>query len=141
MTEEFKTYYEYLKSELDKYRGSFDDYIFYLPDMFKLLCELLLTKIEKEDRIKIACALGYFVAPKDVIQEEIYGPAGYVDDLYLCCYVLKNIKEKYGAKFIEKHWESTMNFEEVFEIAYQESKKVIETENLKSRILEYVGLE
>ena len=55
--------------------------------------------------------------------------------------ILENIKEKYSAKFIEKHWESTMNFEEVFEIAYQESKKVIETEKLKSRILEYVGLE
>ena len=49
MSEDFLTYYDYLKADLDKYRGSFDEYIFYLPELFNLLCELLNSDLKKYD--------------------------------------------------------------------------------------------
>lgn len=140
MSEDFKGYYEFLKSELDKYRGNYDDYIFYLPEFFKLLCDLLNEDIDKKHRLMIASALGYFVAPKDVIHEEVYGPAGYIDDLFLCCYILDKVKDKYGPEFLYGLWNHDKDFEKVFENAYQQSSNVIKEEKIKKKILEYVGL-
>jgi uncharacterized membrane protein YkvA (DUF1232 family) len=140
LSEDFKGYYEYLKSELDRYRGTYDEYIFYLPEIFKLLCDLLNEDIDKKYRLMISSALGYFVAPKDIIHEEVYGPKGFVDDLFLCCYVLDKVKKKYGPEFLSKHWEHSKDFEKVFNLAYKSSTKVVEDEKLKQKIFKYVGL-
>ena len=140
MSNDFKGYYEYLKYELDKYRGDFDEYIFYLPEFYKLLCDLLNEDIEKKYRIMIACALGYFVAPKDMINDEVYGPKGYVDDLFLCCYILTKIRDKYGSSFVSALWGDKNNFETVFEKAFSESSRIIEDEKSKKTILQYLGL-
>ena len=140
MGQDFKGYYEYLKLELDNYRGSYDEYIFSLPELFKLLCELLNEDIEREYRIMISVALGYFVAPKDIIHEEVYGPEGLIDDIFLCCFVLEQIKNKYGLDFLKEHWDSKQDFEQVFKIAYNESSQVIKEKELTMKILKYVGL-
>ena len=140
MSEEFKVYYDYLKEELEHYRGDYDEYLFFLPELFKLLCEILTAKLAKADRLRVSAALGYFVAPTDVIHDEVYGPAGYVDDMFLCCYVLNKLEKKYSIKFLNKYWHFPENLESVLEICYFESAKVIEEENLKNKILEFVGL-
>ena len=104
MSDEFKVYYDYLKEELERYRGDYAEYLFYLPELFKLLCEVLTAELAKADRLRVSAALGYFVAPRDVIHDEVYGPAGYVDDMFLCCYVLNKLEKKYGNKFLKKYW-------------------------------------
>jgi uncharacterized membrane protein YkvA (DUF1232 family) len=140
MTEEFKTYYEFFKAELEKYRGDYEDYIFYLPELFSLLCELLNSDVDKPDRLRISAALGYFVAPKDVIHEEIYGPAGYIDDIFLCCYTLNKLQKKYGMDMIKKYWYYKEDYEKVFDECYTISSRFIDDENLKDSILKFVGL-
>jgi uncharacterized membrane protein YkvA (DUF1232 family) len=91
-----KNYYDFLKYELDNFQGDFDSFILYIPDFFKLLCNLLDEDFDKQDRRIINSALAYFVVPNDVILEEIYGPMGYVDDVFVCVKVLKKLQEKYG---------------------------------------------
>ena len=140
MIREYKGYYEFLKDEMDRFRGDFDNYIFYVPEFFKLLCDLLNEDIEKEDRNKISCALGYFVAPEDVIPEEIYGPAGYIDDIFLCCFVLNDLKDKYGIKLLKSLWNHDEDLEFVLNYSYKESSKIIKEKNLEDEILKYVGL-
>jgi uncharacterized membrane protein YkvA (DUF1232 family) len=140
LSNDFVTYYDYLKTELNKYRDSFDDYIFNLPELFKLMCNLLNSNIEVDDRGNIAKALGYFVAPTDVIFEEVYGPMGFIDDLYLCCYVLAEIKNKYGMELLEKHWDSGHDLEKMLNDCYTKSSDFIKDESLKQYILKYVGL-
>lgn len=140
MGKDFKGYYEYLEWEMEKYRGSYDDYIFNLPDLFKLLCSLLNKDIGKKYRIMIACALGYFVAPKDVVHEDVYGPAGLVDDIFLCCYVLDKIRTKYGEEFLEESWKGNKDFKSVFNYAFKQSTMFVEGDQLRLRILQYVGL-
>ena len=46
----------------------------YIPDFFKLLCNLLDENLKPEDRRKINSALAYFVILNDAMSEEIYGP-------------------------------------------------------------------
>ena len=140
LSDDFVTFYDYLKNELEKYRGSYDDYIFYLPELFKLMCELLYTNIEKEDKGNVAKALGYFVAPKDVIYEEVYGPEGFIDDIYMCCYVLTDIKSKYGLELLQKQWDSNKDLESILDKCYKKSSDYLKDESLKEYILKYVGL-
>ena len=69
-----KNYYEFLIHELDNFQGDFDKFILYIPDLFKLLCNLLDEDIEKEDRHIINSALAYFVAPNDELSIISWSP-------------------------------------------------------------------
>lgn len=140
MKDEYEGYYEFLKKEINKFKGDFDNFIYYVPEFFKLLCDLLNSKIKRKDRMRITCALGYFVTPRDVIPEEIYGPAGYIDDVFLCCYVLNDLKNKYGIDFLKSLWEYDEDLDEVLDYSFKHSSKAIEGKKLKGKILKYVGL-
>ena len=54
--------------------------------------------------MKICAALGYFVVPFDIIPEQIYGPNGYIDDIFLCSYILKEIESEKGIIFLDGYW-------------------------------------
>lgn len=136
-----KSYCDFLRNELDNFEGDFDKFILYIPDFFKLLCNLLDEDIKPEDRRRINSALAYFVIPNDVISEEIYGPMGYVDDIYLCTVVLKEIQEKYGFDLLNKLWSHDENLAYVLDYSYRKSYEILKEQNLVSDILQYSGLE
>lgn len=136
-----KNYYDFLKEELKNFQGDFDKYILYLPDFFKLLCDLLNENIEKDDRRIINSALAYFVVPNDVIPEAIYGPMGYVDDIFACVLVLSKIKEKYGIKLLEKLWEGDEPIDDVLEYSYKKSYEVLKQQNLVDSVLKFATLD
>jgi len=136
-----KGYQEFLKYELDNFEGNFDKFIMYLPEFFKLLCDLLEEDIEKDMKRKINSALAYFVLPNDVISEEIYGPAGYIDDIFVCCVVLKELIKENGLEIINKHWDYDENFEEVLETCYKKSYDELKEKGLLNRVLEISSLD
>jgi len=140
MKKNYKGYYDFLKEEIKRFKGDFEEFILYIPDFFKLLCGLLNEDIKKEDRQKINSALAYFVVPNDIIPEEIYGPMGYVDDIYVCTVVLKEIQEKYGIDLLKSLWECDEDFEEVLEVSYQRSLDILEEKGVVEDILKYSGL-
>ena len=135
----FKDFYDVIKENLDEYEGTYDDFINHGPDLFKLLTEVLNEKEVKADiRLKISAALAYYVAPFDIIPESIYGPFGYVDDIYVCLFVLKEIEDELGYEFLEEIWEGENVLKEVMDECYEKSKDVVEDKI--DLILEYVGL-
>lgn len=136
-----KDYHDFLKNELKHFHGDFDAYILYLPDFFKLLCDLLNEELDKNDRRIVSSALAYFVVPNDVIPEAIYGPMGFVDDIFACVLALKKIKEKYGISILEKLWEGEEPIDDVLQYSYERSHEVLEQQNLIEAVLNYVALE
>ena len=44
----------------------------------------------------VSCAIAYFILPAEIIPEEIYGPYGYVDDIFLCAFVADQVREQAG---------------------------------------------
>ena len=137
-----KEYYDFLKEELENFDGDFDKFILYIPEFFKLLCSLLDEEsIDVEDRRKINSALAYFVVPNDVIPENIYGPMGYVDDIFACCVVLKQLKKKYGLNILRKHWDNDEDFETVLKTCYDQSIKLLEEQSLVDNVLKSSSLE
>jgi len=135
-----KVYDEFLEEGLNNFGGDFEKYIFYTPNFFRLLCKLHDEKIDSDNKKAIDTSLAYFVLPNDLISEEIYGPAGYIDDIFVCALVLKQIQAKYGTKILGKNWDSEEDIEVVLEECYKKSKKEIEKQGLLEKIFEITGL-
>jgi len=136
-----KGYQDFLKYELDNFEGDFDKFIMYIPEFFKLLCDLLEEDIEKDMKRKINSALAYFVIPRDIIPEDIYGPAGYVDDIFVCCVVLKELIKEKGLEIINKYWDYDEDFEKVLDTCYKKSYDELKEKELINRVLESSSLD
>ena len=53
----------------------------------------------------IYVTIGYFVIPQDLYSEDTFGPIGYIDDILLCIYVLKQIEDQCEREVIYEEWD------------------------------------
>lgn len=137
MEAKFKDFYDTLLDNLENYTGEYESFIDYGPELFKLLCELLNNDIDNSLRLPICGAIAYYVNPYDIIPEQIYGPYGYIDDIYLSSYVLKMVAEKHGYELLQEH--SSSNIEEIINECEAKSIEILKDDEIKS-IISYVGL-
>jgi uncharacterized membrane protein YkvA (DUF1232 family) len=59
-------------------------------------------------------AVSYFVLPTDIVSEKEFGIKGYMDDFYVCLYVLHellNYDKKLGSYLISKYWKIAESYE------------------------------
>ena len=126
--------------ELEESGKDFDRELLHFPDLIKVLCDLLDDEsVDREARILINIALGYLLVPNDVVPEEIYGPYGYMDDMYVTCFVLGSLKNKYP-DLIYKLWNGDEQFDKILDLCTYKSEKFLEDKNLKEKLLRYCGL-
>lgn len=136
---EFKDFYSTLIENLNSYDNEYPAYINCGPNLFNLLCELLnQNEVDKNMRLKISAAIAYYVASNDIIPEEIYGPYGYIDDIFVASYVLKEVINEYGLEFIEKLWYNNSSVSRIIDECYEKSLNDLD-DNVYS-VLSYVGL-
>ena len=134
-----RNYYDYLKEEFDQYQGDYDSYLHYSIDFFKLLCDLLDEDIASPDRNRINAALAYFVSPLDVYPEDLHGPEGYTDDIYVCVLVLRDLRTKYK-EIVDRCWAYDDRLSELLELCYTRSSKKLDEWGLRQKTLKYSGL-
>lgn len=135
----FKDFYDTLIENLETYEGEYESFIDYGPNLFKLLCDLLKSNIDESLRLPVCGAIAYYVTPDDVIPEQIYGPYGYIDDIYLSSHVLKMVSEVHGYGFIQDNCTDGFNVEKIVEECETKSLEILKDEEAKS-ILDYIGL-
>ena len=133
----FKDFYDTLIENLECYAGEYESFIDYGPKLFKVLCDLLNSDVDKSLRLVISAAIGYYVTPVDVIPEQTYGPYGYIDDIYLSSHVLKMVADVHGYEFIAKI--SSPDIEEIINECEVKSLEILSDEEIES-ILAYIGL-
>ena len=81
------------------------DYLLFAPDLFHLLCRLVLDKrVPAAEKAKLAGAIAYFISPVDLIPELVVGPVGYVDDIVLAAYALNNVVNSGHGEIAQEHW-------------------------------------
>ena len=140
MEDRFNDFYDTLLDNLDSYSGEYASFIDCGPNLFKLLCNLLDHDINKELRSDICSAIAYYVVPMDIIPEQVYGPYGYIDDIYLSVFVLKRVAKEYDYDFLQLVWNNPdINIKDVMDECYERSLEVLEEEDINA-ILEYIGL-
>ena len=81
------------------------------------------------------------MVPNDVIPEEIYGPIGYVDDVFVCVKVLKTLQEKYGLEMLARSWDCDEELDEVLDYSYKKSLEILKKQNVVEHVLEYAGID
>lgn len=137
----FKGFYETLDEQVKDYRGEFDDMIYLCPEFFRLFTNLLEDKrVARRFKPIINATIAYFVAPYDVIPEEVYGPIGYMDDLFLCAYSLEHLlKDGLKDDVIMDAWEGEGDIMPLIEEVLTRARE--EIDGKEEKILDYVGLE
>lgn len=138
--ESYEEYYDVIKQNLESSKKEYDDFIKYGPDIFRLLTDILnVKKIDPIIRLKVSSALGYFVAPYDIIPEKVYGPLGYIDDIFISVYVLKDIEDDLGLGYLESIWEGNQNLKDVVDECYENSTEILGDKI--NDIIKYIGLD
>lgn len=136
---EFKDFYDTLVENLDGYEGEYAYFINCGPNLFNLLCDLLSQKeISRQMRLEISAAIAYYVAPDDIIPEEIYGPYGYIDDIFISVYVLRKVAKEFGYDFLQNLWKHDTDVKQVMDDCYDNSLELLEDK--VHAVLSYVGL-
>lgn len=139
MENNFKDFYDTLIDNLNGYEEEYDSFIDYGPELYKLLCSCLDYKELNSDlRLSISAAIAYYVVPMDIIPETIYGPYGYIDDIYISVFVLRKVAHELGYEFLQKLWEDDEDIENIIEICFNETVEVLDDK--VEDILTYVGL-
>ena len=137
MEAKFKDFYDTLLDNLENYTGEYESFIDYGPALFKLLCDLLNSDVDRSLRLPICGAIAYYVTPDDVISEQIYGPYGYIDDIYISSYVLRMVAEKHGYDFIQQY--ANEDIEDIINECESKSLEILSNDEIES-IIEYTGL-
>jgi uncharacterized membrane protein YkvA (DUF1232 family) len=63
-------------------------------------------RLPKKLRLLVLAAVAYFILPVDIIPEEMEGPYGYVDDIWLCAFVADRVTKKTGTdEILVSNWD------------------------------------
>lgn len=136
---EFKDFSDALIANLNNFKGEYPLFINCGPNLFDLLCDVLdKDELTKELKLELSAAIAYYVVPNDVIPEEIYGPYGYVDDIFISVYVLRKVADKFGYEFLQDTWKQESDVQEVMDVCYNQSLELLEDKVYS--VLSYVGL-
>ena len=102
-----KHFDQLLQQEIARYEGRHDDLIYQAPALYRLLTQMLDDKrLPGRLRPLVACAIAYFILPADIISEDIYGPYGYVDDIWLCAWVADVVQRQVGCSdILTENWD------------------------------------
>jgi uncharacterized membrane protein YkvA (DUF1232 family) len=129
-----------LEENIKGYSGEFKEIIIYAPKIYKLMCALLDSpNINKSSRNRISSAIAYFILPKDIFPEEIFGTKGYIDDMYLCLHELRKINDEYEFEELLQYWDDEPRI--LKNLLSKEYEKIDEKLNyILNDMLKYIGL-
>lgn len=97
-----------IRAWLDTPRGRrfrYAEYLLIAPDLFHVLCKLAMDeRVPHEQRLKLAMAAAYFIAPFDFMAELMLGPIGFLDDIALAAFVLDQMMNETPPALVQEHW-------------------------------------
>lgn len=102
-----KTFDQLLEEDIADYEGRHDDLIYQAPAFYRMLTRLLDDpRLPKKLRSLVLATVAYFILPVDIIPEELEGPYGYVDDIWLCAFVADQVMKEVGSdEILVSHWD------------------------------------
>jgi len=136
-----KTFDQLLEEDIAAYEGRHDDLIYQAPALYRLLTRLLDDPLlPGRLRPLVIAAIAYFILPADIIPEDIHGPYGYVDDIFLCTFVADRVlREMDSEDILVNNWDGEASIVPlVQEILAQEADLIGDQ---RERILWYIGYE
>lgn len=121
-------FYEKLRQRVNAYvekhpNTEYVQYIMAIPDLFHLICRLLVDKrVSLKNKLYLAAAIVYCVSPLDIIPD-IFPGVGVIDDIWFIVKTLSDLISEVDHEIILEHWAGKENIMEVIE---ELSKKLSE---------------
>ena len=136
-----KTFDQLLEEDIAAYEGRHDDLIYQAPALYRLLTRILDDPLlPGRLRPLLIAAIAYFILPADIIPEDIHGPYGYVDDIFLCAFVARQVAREIGAEdILLGNWDGEAPIVGLIEDILAAEEELVGEE--RARILRYVGYE
>ncbi len=134
-----KPFDQLLEEDIATYEGRHDDLIYQAPAFYRLLVRVLDDPLlPRRLRPLVLVAVAYFILPADVIPEDIHGPYGYVDDIFLCAFVADVLRRETGSDaLLEHNWDGEAPILPLIDEILAREQELIGEE--KARILAYIG--
>ena len=128
-----------LEKDISGYSGKFSQLIVHAPALYRLMTRLLDDRdLPKQMSPLVIAAIAYFILPEDIIPEERYGPAGYVDDIYLCAFVANEIMKQSGSvDILQRNWDGDVPADQIIKEILARERELIGEQ--KERIMQYIG--
>jgi len=128
-----------LEKDISGYSGKFSPLIVQAPALYRLMTRLLDDRdLPKQMSPLVIAAIAYFILPEDIIPEERYGPAGYVDDIYLCAFVANEVMKQSGSvDILNRNWDGDVPADQIIKEILAREKELIGEQ--KERIMQYIG--
>jgi len=135
-----KPFDELLREDIAAYEGRHDELIYQAPALYRLLVSLLDDPaLPSRLRPLVIAAIAYFILPADIIPEDIHGPYGYVDDIFLCAFVADRLRRELGANILDENWDGEAPLQPLIDdIVTAEAELVGDS---RDKILKYIGYE
>ena len=135
---EYKGFVDNLEEVSKNYSGKHKKLIKYLPSLFNLLCKIIQdNRSTWSTKLIVSSTLGYFVLPEDVIPDSDE-EAGYLDDLFLVAFTLKQINISPDSDLIEKNWDGDEDIGRIIKQIYEETQDLLGSAS--EEIIGLVGL-
>jgi uncharacterized membrane protein YkvA (DUF1232 family) len=133
-------FFDILKENTINYKGKYEILIKNSASIYQLLSELLdSNKLHQDHRALISSTIAYFILPRDIYPEDIYGAKGYIDDIYLCLYTLNIIKKNYGLALLQPYWQGSPKL--LFQLLDKEYPALEnELKPILLKMINYVGI-
>ena len=128
-----------LEKDISGYEGELSRLIAEAPALYRMMTRLLDDRaLPRSMSPLVIAAIAYFILPEDIIPEEKFGPAGYVDDIYLCAFVANEVmKESASPEILSRNWDGNAPVAELIgEILNREGELIGDK---KERIMQYIG--
>jgi uncharacterized membrane protein YkvA (DUF1232 family) len=128
-----------LETDISGYEGEFSELIAQAPALYRMMTKLLDdSALPRSMSPLVIAAIAYFILPEDIIPEEKYGPAGYVDDIYLCAFVANEVtKESSSSDILARNWDGNVPVAKLVREILDREKELIGDK--KDRIMQYIG--
>ena len=130
-----------LGEEVQGYAGPYAELVRFTPAFYLLLSNLLRDpNLPGRLRPLVLAGIGYFVLPTDILPEDLRGPAGYIDDLYVSALVADRVRGELGSNdILHENWEAEQPLLPLIEQLLNGSKDMLGEQ--KEIILWFLGYE
>jgi len=128
-----------LEKDISGYTGKFSRLIGEAPALYRMMTNLLDDRaLPRSISPLVIAAIAYFILPEDIIPEETFGPAGYVDDIYLCAFVANEVaKASGGPEILIRNWDGKIPIEALMNEILDRERELIGEK--KQQIMQYIG--
>lgn len=119
------SYKEYLIRRITSRPDGYErEIIRYLPNLYSLACNIL--KDEHTDwhtKIMISTALGYCILEDDIFPD--YKERGYIDDLFILSYVLRESEKHVSPNIITDNWDYEEDIMKIIDTVYTNTYNIL----------------